>query len=97
MSKKSDKNQLKQYDALLGHGDIHSDTPLDEEVVVGMMGSMLEASNNQMLIAIELTKLIVGSNPVKNMEDHVFAVFKKATKVIGEAFPLGDFLAQLDR
>lgn len=67
----------------------------DQETMVGVMSGMLEASNNQMMMALELTKLIVANNPVKNMEDHVFSVFKKATKVIGENFALQNIMEQI--
>jgi len=69
----------------------------DEGTMVGVMSGMLEASNNQMMMAIELTKLIVANNPVKNMEDYVFSVFKKATKVIGENFALKSIMEQIER
>jgi hypothetical protein len=61
------------------------------------MSGMLEASNNQMMMAIELTKLIVANNPVKNMEEHVFSVFKNATKVIGENFALKKIMEQMQQ
>lgn len=67
----------------------------DQETMVDVMSGMLEASNNQMMMAIELTKLIVANTPVKNMEDHVFSVFKKATKVIGENFALQKIMEQI--
>jgi hypothetical protein len=74
-----------------------SDDAYDEGTMVGVMSGMLEASNNQMMMAIELTKLIVANNPVKNMEDHVFSVFKKATKVIGENFALKNIMEQMQQ
>ena len=74
-----------------------SDDLYDEDTMVGVMSGILEASNNQMMMAIELTKLIVANNPVKNMEDHVFSVFKKATKVIGENFALKNIMEQMER
>ncbi|MDR3492632.1 MAG: hypothetical protein P4M12_11445 [Gammaproteobacteria bacterium] len=73
------------------------DNSYDEETMVGIMSGMLEASNNQMMMAIELTKLIVANNPVKNMEDHVFSVFKRATKVVGENFALKNIMEQMGR
>lgn len=68
------------------------DDAYDEGTMVGVMRGMLEASNNQKMMAIELTKPIVANNPVKNMEEHVFSVFKKATKVIGENFALKNIM-----
>ena len=92
------KNSLKKQDKDLSVYDFSDDSyddSYDQEAMVGVMSGMLEASNNQMMMAIELTKLIVANNPVKNMEDHVFSVFKKATKVIGENFALKNIMDQM--
>ena len=60
-----------------------------DEAMAGMMSGMLEASNNHMMLALELTKLAVGKNTSKDMnEEEVFSVFKKALGVITESFPL---------
>lgn len=75
----------------------HDDDCYDDDDMAGIMRDMLEASNNQMMMAIELTKLIVANNPVKNMEEHVFSVFKNATKVIGENFALKSIMEQIER
>ena len=62
------KTPLKVHEEeIFDFSDISDDT-YDEETMIGVMSGMLEASNNQMMMAIELTKLIVGNNPVKNME-----------------------------
>lgn len=85
------KNTLKvQEEDIFDFIDAHNS--YDEETMVGIMSGMLEASNNQMMMAIELTKLIVANGPVKNMEDHVFSVFKKATRVIGDNFALKNIM-----
>lgn len=92
------KNKLQiQDDDIFDFSDMAYDDAYDQETMVGVMSGMLEASNNQMMMAIELTKLIVANNPVKNMEDHVFSVFKKATKVIGENFALKNIMEQIER
>lgn len=72
----------------------YGDMP-DDSYMAGVMSGMLEASNNQMLMALELTKLIVANNPVKNMEEHVFSVFKKATRVVGENVALKNIMEQM--
>lgn len=60
----------------------------DDEVMSGMMNNMVEASNHQMVLAIELTKLAVEKTSKQNMnEEDVFATFKKASAVIAENFP----------
>src|SRR5471032_783965 len=93
----SKKNTLKvREEEIFDPSDMSNDA-YDEETMIGVMSGMLEASNNQMMMAIELTKLIVTSNPVKNMEDHVFSVFKKATKVIGENFALKNIMEQMQQ
>jgi len=91
------KNALKVREEEIFDFSDMSDDAYDEGTMVGVMSGMLEASNNQMMMAIELTKLIVANNPVKNMEDHVFSVFKKATKVIGENFALKNIMEQMQQ
>ena len=91
------KNTLKVCEEEIFDFSDMSDDAYDEGTMVGVMSGMLEASNNQMMMAIELTKLIVANNPVKNMEDHVFSVFKKATKVIGEHFALKNIMEQMQQ
>jgi hypothetical protein len=60
-----------------------------DEAIAGMMSGMLEASNNHMMLALELTKLAVGKNTSKDMnEEEIFSIFKKALGVITENFPL---------
>lgn len=91
------KNMLKVREEEIFDFSDMSDDAYDEGTMVGVMSGILEASNNQMMMAIELTKLIVANNPVKNMEEYVFSVFKKATKVIGENFALKNIMEQMER
>ncbi len=92
------KNALKvREEEIFDFHDMSDDDAYDEETMIGVMSGMLEASNNQMMMAIELTKLIVANNPVKNIEEHVFSVFKKATKVIGENFALKNIMEQMQQ
>ena len=97
------KNSLKKQDKELSVYDFSDDAytyddAYDQGTMVGVMSGMLEASNNQMMMAIELTKLIVANNnPVENMEDHVFSVFKKATQVICEGFALKNIMEQMEQ
>jgi hypothetical protein len=61
----------------------------DNEAMASIMAGLVEASNNQMKLAIELTKLAVEKNAAKGMnEDEVFSIFKKASAVIDESNPL---------
>ena len=92
------KNKLQvQDDDVFDFSDMAYDDAYDQETMMVVMSGMLEASNNQMMMAIELTKLIVANNPVENMEEHVFSVFKNATKVIGENFALQNIMEQIQR
>lgn len=98
------KNALKvREEEIFDFHDMSDDDAYDDETMIGVMSGMLEASNNQMMMAIELTKLIVANNPVKNIdpvkniEDHVFSVFKKATKVIGENFAMKNIMEQMQQ
>ena len=92
------KNTVKVRDEdIFDFNEMSYEDSYDQDAMVGVMSGMLEASNNQMMMAIELTKLIVANNPVKNMEEHVFSVFKKATKVIGESFALKNIMEQIQQ
>lgn len=72
------------------------DMPFDEEVMAGVMNGLIEASNNQMLLAIELTKLAIDKGCTKDMNvDDVFSIFKKASNVIADSFPLKSLMEQL--
>lgn len=90
------KNQVKKQEEYF---DVmpFDDEDYSNDMMVGVMGGMIEASNNQMMMAIELTKLIVGTSMVKNMEEHVFSVFKNAVKVVGENFALKNLMEQFER
>lgn len=93
------KSGLKVREDTFDYRDISYDDT-NQETMLGVMSGMLEASNNQMMMAIELTKLIVTNSAVENrdmMEDYVFSVFKKATKVIGENFALKNIMEQIEQ
>lgn len=84
-------NALKKHKELEDVFDFSEtmDPSYDDELMAGVMNGMIEASNNQMMLAIELTKLAVEKSTAKDMnEDDVFSIFKKASGVIAESFPL---------
>lgn len=85
------KNQLKKQEEYFDDEEYSNDI-----MAADMMSGMLDASNHQMMMAIELTKLIVGNSNVKNMEEHVFSVFKNAVKVVGENYALKNLMEQFD-
>lgn len=70
---------LKKYDELMGDVDFSDEmnTPGDE-VIAGFMSGLVEANNNQLRVAIKLTKLIVEKSVGNMSEKDVFFVFKKA-------------------
>jgi hypothetical protein len=72
------------------------DQSYDDEAMAGIMHGLIEASNNQMILAIELTKLAVEKISSKDInENDVFSIFKKATAVISESFPLKELMENL--
>lgn len=81
---------LKKYQELEDNFGFSEDMEsFGDEAMAGMMSGLIEASNNQMMLAIELTKLAVEKSSAKDMdEEDVFSVFKKASGVIAESFPL---------
>jgi len=65
----------------------------DESMILDGMNNLIEASNNQMMLAIELTKLVVTHTDGKgrNVEE-VFAIFQKASELVAENLPLKSLL-----
>lgn len=84
-------NALKKHEVIeddFDFSEIMDDPSYNEEVTAGIMSSLIEASNTQMLLAIELTKLAVEKSTAKDMkEDDVFSIFRKAAGVISEKYP----------
>lgn len=69
-----------------------------DDSMADVMSKVIEASNHQMTMAFELTKLIVSSNPSeKNTAEHIFSTFKKATQVVGESFTLKPVMDQIEQ
>jgi hypothetical protein len=97
MSKKSMTHEHCDHDHDHDEEFDFNEMSFEDDSMSEIMNNMLETSNNQMLIALELTKLIATNNPVKNMEDHVFSVYKKATKLVAENFPLKKLLEQIEQ
>lgn len=60
----------------------------NDEVIAGMMAGLIEASNHQQKMAIELTRLVVEKSNEPINEEKVFSAFKRASKVVIENFPL---------
>jgi len=88
------KTMIKEY------AEEFEDDFLDESPEDGMVSDMLdsftEASNHQMMMAIELTKVVVSKNSDPNLsEEKIFDTFKNAAKVIFECSPLRAILEKL--
>jgi len=91
-------NALKKHEVLEDDFDFSEimGSSYDDELMTDVMSSMIEASNNQMILAIELTKLAVEKNSAKDLnEDDIFSIFKKASGVIAESSPLKTLLEKL--
>lgn len=67
----------------------------DDEAIAGIMHGIIEASNNQMTLAVELTKLVVNKNTNNMHEEEVFSIFKKASNVIATCNPMKGLMEQL--
>lgn len=70
---------------------------LDEDQGIEAMMSMIKASNTQMKIAVELTKLVLTHSADKAMtEEQIYAIFNNASKVIAENPALKSMMQQLE-
>ena len=87
---------IKKYEPKLDDDfDFSADDSSADGMFAGMVSGLIEASNHQTTMAIELTKLVVLKNPDCSMtEDKIFSTFKKATKVIADSFPLKSLMEQ---
>lgn len=88
MAKNNGLKKQKEVEAELDFSEI-LDPSYDDELMMGVINGMVEASNDRIRLALELTKLAVEKNTSKDMsEDEIFSIFKKASGVIAESFPL---------
>ena len=63
----------------------------DDDAISVVVRSLIEASNQQTAMAIELTRLVVDKTPQQERNsEEIFSVFRMASKEISEAenFPL---------
>lgn len=95
MAKKNSVKKQEELPEVFDFSDMAYDDAYDQDDMMGFMHGMLEASNNQMMIALELTKLIVTNNTVDNREEHVLSVFKKATQVVSDNTALKKLMEQM--
>jgi hypothetical protein len=59
-----------------------------DDAIAGMMNGLVEASNHQQMMAIELTKIVVQKSAEDMSEENIFSTFKRATKMVKEHFAL---------
>jgi len=87
-------NKLAQKEEFFDFNE-YNDSPGDE-VVAGFVSGMIEASNNQAKMALELTKLIVNNAPSDKIDEKfVFSVFEKANKVVSKNQSLPELLKKV--
>lgn len=65
----------------------------DEDDMMSALSGLIDASNQQMTIALELTKLIAGND---KSEEQVFSIYKKAAKLVCENYSLKTMLQEVD-
>lgn len=84
LKKRNEKTLIDDFDfsELMGSGE-------DDSAMAGFLHGIIEASNNQMTLAIELTKVVVNKSADKMMgADDIFSIFKQGSKVVADSFPL---------
>lgn len=95
MTKKIKDNEVLDFSETFSFDD--EDMFMEEEQGVDAMMGMIKASNAQMKIAVELTKLVLTHSVDKAMtEAQIYAVFNNASKVVGENPALKSMMAQLE-
>lgn len=68
-----------------------------DDFMADMIKSLLDVSNEQMRIALELTKLSLQANAGSNSsQEKVFETFLKASSVVAENLPFKKLINQLD-
>jgi len=88
---------VKGYEEHFDDLDFSEGMEMPGENLVEFMADIIEASNNQLSMAIELTKLIVEKSAENMNEEKVFSVFKQATQVISENMTLQKLWEKLPR
>lgn len=65
------------------------ESSVEDKMISGMMNSLIQSLSQQMLAAIELTKVVLSKNPSSTLtNEDIFATFKDASKVIQDTSPL---------
>lgn len=86
---KAEEDDFELSDFMTSH--FHEDD--HDELMGDVMSGLIEASSDQMILAMELTKLAVEKSTTKDFnEDKILAIFKKSAGVIAESYPLHGML-----
>lgn len=92
------KNILKKHTDELPSFDFSEELmDLDDGMINEMFCGFVEASNNQIMQAMELTKLIVNKNPDPISADKIFDLFSKSMEVIANNTPMKDLLERFPK
>lgn len=85
---------LKKYNELMDVDFEEDFSSPNDEVIAGMMAGLIEASNHQQKIAVELTKLVVEKSTEAMSEEKIYSAFKRASKVVKESAALKELWEQ---
>lgn len=87
------KNMVKEYVEEFEDDFDYADEAPENDMIADMMNGLVEASNHQAMMAIELTKLIVSKNIDPNLSgEKILDIYKKALQTIAEHSPLKSIL-----
>ena len=64
----------------------------DDDAMMGMMSGLVEASQHQIQMALELTKIIVDKNTASSMtEKEILSAFQRSSQAVSRQSPLKEF------
>ncbi len=93
-AKLQEKAELMDFLDFIDNEDNYDDG-YEGTALIEIMSNVVEISNCQMAMSLELTKLIVGNDNSPKKDDHVLAAFKKATQAVSDNFNLQNLIKQL--
>lgn len=93
---KNKKLSTEEFEEVFDFSDMDINDSYEDTNMSEIMHLLMESNNQQMKVAVELTKIIVENNLLKNAnENDVFSLFKKASKVVNESYNLDNLMDQL--
>ncbi|MDQ5920112.1 MAG: hypothetical protein QG673_168 [Pseudomonadota bacterium] len=96
----SKNKALRKYEPELTDSlELDADFDFEEDAhigdgIAGIMNGLIETSNHQATIAMELTKLVVAKNPQAMTEDKIFSAYERAFRTVSDNSPLKSLLEQ---